>query len=991
MKRQNSYILFIITFFVPLFLQSQVISTTCHEVVLPLQIADGESISIYKDTLIFEENFEHFLSDQIDGSTPIVGTSSLQILPMSLTQKPYCRAKEITVKYDSTRNQYYCTLGQGSCFATPKLNIPENSILKVTINTSSKATRSLLINNDTVEIKKKGYTNIEIPLQATEEVIITHIHGGEINICNISITTPREEVASENYTVDNNTLRIHNLSPATKYYIEINNPTTADTRTYSFETKRHIEQLDTRIQDSTSVKLHWTNNSEQTNPRIQVYKVDNCTQDLIFSRVATKSAEYGLEIFNGTGKDICLKDYKIRFLDLGRNVSPNNIDYLFSSKDTIHKDSYIMICGRLSYLNTYNNIVYPIKFRLSIQGGQNACLLLKKDISGEYRDTVDLFGRIIQGTESANLSYQNKILTRKGNITTGVKHNPQNTPVYNDSSIGEWNVVAFDSVALNTDSLRHTPNNPATYTLVKDTMLTANQNEILLSGLVPRSLYRCIMTIGQDTVAIHSFSSGNTIRSINSGNWYDVNTWENAHMPQPTDKVIIQKGHKINIPQEVNAECGELVLQSDYSTALADTNKAELQTQGILKTGKVSIEATFSAYTANTNGWHLFGLPINANDLHTEQIAACFQRSPEDDLYCLDEATYSWIPYSASIENPAFFTNTNGYLVAYKNNKTLTFNGTPLLQDNIHLLNNATFTPTKGNGCHLTCNPYPFSVHITNFEQNNIDGFWLLDPLTGAYIASDNNAPEEFAIPPFGGFMTKVSSPTNKLILHKNEQTQSKTCGKPILGRLCFLLCSDKGEDKAKIYVRSDATTAYDKYDTYKLFSVGTAPDLWFNIANNNLSVAAIGNKSDSILLQLNVLNKTNAPLRLQLSETNDSFNEVILREHGTDSLLCNFKATDTYTINYNAGNKGMKFDLLLKWKAPNEPATQNEDLKISQHGRTVKIDAPQTVDHLTAFDMQGRTIAETNGNTITLPTGGCFVLKIISQTKEYTTKVITL
>lgn len=662
-------------------LQGQTIHTTAHEAILPLQLGEHENIRIYKDTLLFEEHFEHFLSDQINTSTPIGGTSSLCTLPSSLTQTPYCRAKDIKVQFDSIKNTTYCYLAKGSAFATPKMDIPAGTIINMFVKTSKEAT--IAINNENLSISGSTKHITHTISQRSNEVIITNINSIQINIDSITITSPRDILAPENYTLNDDTLRITNLSPSTKYHIEITDSETNEARHYTFETKKPIENPTSRIQGANTVKLAWTNNATQTAPTLHLYEVNNVTRDLLFSRIATKVSNYnyGLEIYNGTGKDICLGDYEIAFFDGGSTTAETNIEYRFSDKDTIHRDSYVMISYKLDSLDSYDFVSFPIKYSNSVLGGNDACILLKKDLTGEYRDTIDLFGRIVPGSSTASLSYKNSILTRKSNITTGIKHNPQTTPVYFKNPASEWDSVHFEVTYLNADSMKHKLEPPITYSPISTITTTPGQEEIIINNLAPRSRYHCIMTINNDTVASLGFDTGNIINSNTSGAWNDPATWENATPPQATDKVIIKKGHKITIPNGTNSECKELVLQSDYTTPFADPNKSELTINGILKADKLTVEATFAAYTATTTGWHLFGVPIDVEGLPTKDIAHRFQRTNDDDLYYLDEPLYSWIPYSDEHHNEHFFTNTTGYLVAYKDNKTLSFEGKLYLRE----------------------------------------------------------------------------------------------------------------------------------------------------------------------------------------------------------------------------------------------------------------------------------------------------------------------
>lgn len=182
----------------------------------------------------------------------------------------------------------------------------------------------------------------------------------------------------------------------------------------------------------------------------------------------------------------------------------------------------------------------------------------------------------------------------------------------------------------------------------------------------------------------------------------------------------------------------------------------------------------------------------------------------------------------------------------------------------------------------------------------------------------------------------------------------------------------------------------YDKYDTYKLFSVGSAPDIWFSVADEDLSVAAVDNTSDSISLHLKVSDKSGKELTMTRSEKDNIFERISLCEHGTDSLLCDFITDSTYTFVCEEGRQAKEFELRLKWHSADKNQTC-EEMKITQTGREVRIEQPLNIDKVELFDIQGRLSAVTTGKDITLPHAGCFVLRVSRGTKVYTTKIIAL
>lgn len=123
------------------------IETTCTTARLSFETplnSEAVSISIFKDTLIFEENFENFLRDQVNNSTPIGGAACLVEIPHSLTQFPGCRAQNIQVN-----DTNWAVLYQGK-FSTPQINIPQSS--KASIRIKSGSSDALKINDEVISV-----------------------------------------------------------------------------------------------------------------------------------------------------------------------------------------------------------------------------------------------------------------------------------------------------------------------------------------------------------------------------------------------------------------------------------------------------------------------------------------------------------------------------------------------------------------------------------------------------------------------------------------------------------------------------------------------------------------------------------------------------------------------------------------------------------------------------------------------------------------------
>ena len=980
------------------------ITTTCNSAIIYFNSDFDTSqvdISVFRDTLIFEENFDNFLSTQVTNATPIGAAGSLVIIPRSLTQFPGCRAMNLKVA-----DSGWCIIGENSAtFATPKMNIPQGSIVKMKVSPDSESVRYVLINGVTDTIQE-GQDTISTILQSNcDEVIIKkRYNSGTITIDSLRIISPRQEIAETDRNRRGGNLEIRNLSPNTKYYIELSAKQNAVSEqrnavssaqkgvlaTYCFSTLSKKEKVSSQIESSNSVKIAWTNSSGANPTSLSLYKIENAADDLLFSRIVSAPSTFGLEIFNPTGRDICLGDYQFIAFNFGYFASAIKLVYSFSTQDTIHRDSYIMLLGKIDSLSNYQNICFPTINNNAIFAGNDGFILLKKDILGNYKDTIDVFQMLDNSESKDNIRpFSNTILTRKPNITNGVKHNPTSIIPMFKKTTSEWDSIKFNAGNLNSITFKHKLNNPITYTLVGegDYPLNSGTCELLLTNLDAQSKYLCILKSGSDTLATYTFSTGKIIESTMSGNWNNV--WTGGVIPKECDKVVVKKGHRVSVPEGCVAKCSHLVLQEDYSTASMDDNKSELNIEGVLSFDKAEVQASFAKYTANNNGWNLFGVPIDVRSCSREDIANAFQRGDTDDLYYLNEERYAWIPYFEDLEDSNFFTNSHGYLVAYHDDKTLSFKGDLFLENSLVLLNNASYNADKGQGHHLVCNPYPFSVSLDNFTRNNVEGMWLLDPASGGYTPADYNSVESFVVPPFSGVMTRVNSGENRLVVKKNASSQAsaKSAGGKVEA-LKFRLNSLGGSDELRFYFRPEAINGYDSYDTYKMFSVGSAPDLYCSTDMEDLSVVALPCFEDTLHLQINLSAKSDREMSLYLYYIDDVFESVELYDK-TGELVSDFTKDSVYVLNYNVVEGVSTYDLRLKHKPITFDQGDNEELRFVQDQNRVTITYPEIIDEVLVYDASGKEVVKTNERVFILPNHGCFVAKARSKGREFSTKLI--
>jgi hypothetical protein len=952
---------------------------------IALNISENQSVIVFKDTLLFEEDFSKFSRENTIGtSTDIGGENVLTLLPSSMTQMPGCKAKSVRRSDNDS-----CNLQDSAAkFRTPIMLIPNNSLLSFHVKNGDYKSK-LTVRDTTFHLSKKADSLKYIYLSNCSFIEFGKIDGNDYSlfIDDIKITTPREIVS---HSLNDNVLSLQGLMPETKYYIEILNQDLSVANTYYFTTLKQIENFNAQILNSDTVSLSWGNNETVSNLLLSVVSVVNAADDLLISKVASASNVNVVEIYNPTERDICLKDYEFVGYQNNATLSSVPLRYVFYEKDSIKSNSCIVIAlnSKTSPCDT-NLVVYPCQTNYGFSGGNDSYLILKRlesDVNDiVVYDTIDLFGMLM----AVPSPYTNSILVRKPYVRQGVKHNPDNVAnVYSD-----WEVSAYNAEALNQMLGNHTITPAIEVHNLSNTTMIAGQNSFQLTDVNFDGVYRCHIKENNNVLATTTFRMGKEISAIANGDWDNSAIWENGLKPTALDKVVLPQGVKVNIPQGVVAECAELVISSNYSTC--DTlHKTEIRNNGALSVGKCVVKPCFSAYTSGGNGWTLFSLPIKIENKTRQEVAACFDIGENDDLYYLQEnyssAASAWIPYNETIEDTNFFKQNLGYLIAYSQNKELLWQGDLFLEDELELLNNASYNSQGGEGYHLCANPYPFSVKHSNFSKNNISGMWLLSPSTGQYIPYDPNYITEFIIPPFGGFMTKVDSAENLLKIHKQEISNTSKFSS-FMDKLQLTFSYEGGEDEVRIYFRENVTENIDEYDVYKLFSFGSAPDLYSTYAQKDLSIVSLPLWQDSVIIPLSYKTKNAGNYGLKIGHIPEN---VVRAELYNDSneLLIDFVQDSSYNfISYNSDEERSLTLKLYSFDLGIVQTSEVCDFKVIQNKNLVKIISSDRVEGVVLYNTQGIEIMQSLSDEILLPKQGCYILgvKIKGQFSFY--KIIYL
>lgn len=948
--------------------------------VINLNINENQTITVFKDTLLFEEDFNNFLKDSIIGTSTVIGGENvLTVLPSSMTKMPGCKARTVKVNEENACNIY----STSSKFKTPILSIPNNSKLSFRVKNGDSKSKLTVI--DTVfHLGKKADSIKHVYLSNCAFVEFGKIEGegNKLLIDDIKITSPRDTIS---HSLNGDTLILQGLMPETKYYIEILNQDLSVANLLHFSTPSQISNFSAEVVNFDSVVLSWLNNNS-LNFLLSINSITNVADDLLISKIACSSSINIVEIYNPTERDICLKDYEFVGYNNSTELNSTSLRYKFAEEDNIKSNSCIIIS-----LNTKisprdsNLVVYPCVYSSHFSGGNDSYLILKENCENTY-DTIDIFGILRVPSDSYNFS--GKTLIRKPEIRRGIKHNPANV----ENVYSEWNIYPYNSENINSILGTHTLNPAIAVHNLENNTLSVGQNSYQVNNVDFDGVYRCQIKEDNNVISTTTFRMGKEINAISNGNWDNDTIWQNGKQPTNLDRVILSSGINITIPQNIEAKCAELVIKSNYSTC-DTTNKVEIINNGNLQAEKYIVKPTFTAYTANSNGWTLFGVPINITNKTRQEIYNSFDIGNQDDLYYLKEDYTSdasaWIPYYENVDDSNFFKQNLGYLIAYAGEKELQWEGTLFFEDELILLNNASYNENGGAGFHLCTNPYPFSVNQNNFSKTNIGGIWLLKPETGQYIPEDPNEQSSFMIPPFVGFMTKVNDSENLLKVHKQETViQAKSSS--MIEKLHLNLSYDGGEDDLKIYFREDVTENIDEYDVCKLFSFGSAPDLYSNYFQNNLSIVSLPLWQDSIIIPIIYSAKSLSEYVLKMKNIPE--NVVRAELYDDNELLIDFVEDSTYNFQTLLNNE--ERTLTLRLYSFDLNITQEEemlDFKVIQDKNIVKVISSNEIEELVLYDTKGVKVNESNSNEIIIPNKSCYVLSIKIKGHSYSCKIIYL
>jgi hypothetical protein len=298
-------------------------------------------------------------------------------------------------------------------------------------------------------------------------------------------------------------------------------------------------------------------------------------------------------------------------IDLGKECSVEAVQVNFAE----HNTNPALVRGR-------NNLVYEQYILEKSNDGINWSILVDK--SQNKQDVPHDYIELSQPVTARYIKLKNVYTPGNGNFAV------RDLRIFGNKDQAVFTTINDFTVQRGTDDRD---------ALIKWTPVENADGYIIKYGIAPDKLYNNYMVYDADSIAIHSLNHGveyyfsvtafdngtdyyrpvGEIRSYQSGNWNDVNSWEQfdgsnwihpaSGNPSLTDKpVTILEGHTITVTAKDSvkhltvAEGGTLIINKDQTFVVKNGIETDLMVEGTLKNSGTIKTDTLATLSFNGNG-----------------------------------------------------------------------------------------------------------------------------------------------------------------------------------------------------------------------------------------------------------------------------------------------------------------------------------------------------------------------------------------------------
>ncbi|MBR1770365.1 MAG: hypothetical protein IJ748_07920 [Bacteroidales bacterium] len=982
------YYIFLLLAFVPILVFSQNISLqqlTSSSVTIAYSIEAPETLYLYDNDTVYYEDFAYFPN-----------TNEYQYYEKFLWDIPSSYLRVAGAKGKILEGNGAIVLSKSSVFETPEIDIEKSFngskyLYNLSVALSKKSGSADLYVSDeghSSSFSKSESSNLS-HISITFSASTTKSTSYEIS--KILVTIPKDycNKRSVDLTDLSGTYTMDNLSPNSKYVIVLGEDT------LSFTTKKEKTLDSVNKVSDTYAEIYFTDNTN-SGKKLKIMNkgsLYNFTDDLIISEVFQKSSDASLiELYNGTGRDICLKDYKLK----AHRSSTLMAEYTFTDRDTLKHDEALV------FFKSFDKLSAPIE-----NAGK---FYIGEDILSNYpivlmngSDTIDFFGNNADtntstGWTCGDLKTKGSVLKRKSSVFCGIKTNPKTGfPTLCSEWTGTNSTSASDFLnfglhTIDATILRADIENINIGTEIPVENITLQDGYYTVSDLQPNTFYVAYLTSsdGEIVYGCQSFrTKGLTQRTV-SGEWTDENWTEGK--PTYNDIVEIGQNTLVVIPEGTLASCNTLILKDG----------AEIKNNGNLNVKNYQVEKSLLGYeTEDIPGWYLMGLPIIAsqdNQSYISTTMSAFEDNDDIDLYYWDEAYTDddvqglWRNFKDYDLSQPFFQQGRGYLVAYAENRLNIFDGKINDEDSYTLLENATRSgETQYHGWHLAANPYPFSLSLDDIVKENFTPPSLLKQ-DGNYQTMTSRD----RIKPFEGFFVQTTEDGNNLFrVNKKSNPTSLPVLKSNLDSvkyLSFSVVGEDGSDRLLLAFDNSFSESLDwQTDNHKLTGLGDAPEIYAVFNNEAFAVNVLPSSADTLYIDLRCKIKKGGEYSMVFTADGVyPYQEVVLQNRKTGEALVDFTNSDTYSFfaDQTMEEDGFLLSFARKSVGIDRDILTSNFINISQKGRIVKAYSNEPLRLLTLYSSDGKQLLQSDSSEIEIKQTGLFILKVQTTKNEKVFKI---
>lgn len=975
-------------------------SVGANSVTINYSIAEDATLYIYENDTVYYEDFSLF---------PEISSLAYNKFLWSLPDS-YLKTKGAKGQKVSKIGEEFILATNLTGFVTGNIDISKalcsdggvndgKYICDVKIDVTRKnAKKSLTVKDEgenTIMIFQTTGTNSENYVSTSSNLVLKFSTAASRYALNeIVVTIPQEycNKRDSNISAENTSYTINDLLPNTKYVLALGEDT------LSFNTLKE-KTLDSITNITTNSATAYLTNNTSSSKKLKVVKKGNTynfADDLIISQACYLEGQNALEIYNGTGKNVCLKNYSLVMWGTTFPTNPNI--QIFTEKDSIKHGEAKVVYNAL-------NIETPIDGAGSFYY-HPFFYCYRPIILLNNNDTIDVFGNINESLTEPNawncvneeeqtIRASKFVLRRNSDINYGVKHNPDSgfptlcTEWTGDNSTAESNFRDFGLHTLTGTISQADIANISLGTPISESNISLQDGYYQIDNLEEKTYYVAYL-VSEDESIVYGYkgflTKGTTARTT-SGEWTD-NNWTNGE-PTFNDVVQINNGVDVTVSQGNTAKCNTLILKDG----------ASFKNNGTANIDTYEIEQSFSGYeskTLSSTGWYLTGIPIEIssdNQTYIAEVLAAREDNDDIDLYFWkedyteEEMQGMWANYKVYDFAEPFFKEGRGYLISYANNTTNSFSGKINDNSSYILLNNATLSGVGSYyGWHLVANPYSFPISLSQIERTNSTVPSFLNSSGNYEVLIGANT-----LQPFEGFFVQVNNSDNSFVVNKNEPIAKSSLND--INFISFSINNIDGEDKTYLAFDTNFTNALEwQTDNHKLLGYGLAPEIYTTFDNENFAVNVIPpTLEDTLNVDLRCIIKQEGEYTLKYrGEIPLSYNKIGLYDRQSGEMLKDFSLDSVYVFSADETMDEDKFMLkFIRNSLGGGVLASSHFINISQDNNLVRVYSDEEISLITLYSMDGKDIYKTKDKEIVINKKGFFLLKVKTTNSEKVFKVI--